>query len=61
MNKIMFDILILLEEGEKWDIKKYAQKLYKPYSVVEQEYKSLIHDGYLNNDMLLLLHLEAVE
>lgn len=52
MNKIMFDILILLEEGKKWDVKKYAQKLYKPYSVVEQEYKSLIHDGYLNNDML---------
>lgn len=52
MNKIMFDIMLQLENGEKWDKKSYAKKLYKPYSIIEQEYRSLVHGGYIDNNML---------
>ena len=49
MNKIMFDIMLLISDGFKWDVKDCAKKLYKPYSIIEQEYKALIHNGYLND------------
>lgn len=49
MNKIMFDIMLLISDGFKWDVKDCARKLYKPYSIIEQEYKALIHNGYLND------------
>jgi len=52
MNKIMFDILLLLLDGNVWDVKKYAKRLYKPYSIIEQEYRNLIYDKYINGDTL---------
>jgi len=52
MNKIMFDIMLLLDEGKEWDVKEYAKRLYKPYSVIEREYKNLEHDGYVENGSL---------
>ena len=52
MNKIMFDIMILLNDGYNWNVKEYAKKLYKPYSIIEQEYKNLEHDGYVADGML---------
>lgn len=52
MNKIMFDILLLIHRGEKWDVKEYARQLYKPYSIVELEYRNLIFDKYIDNDSL---------
>ncbi len=52
MNKIMFDIMLLIEEGNEWNVKGFAKKLYKPYSIIEQEYKRLKHDGYIDNSAL---------
>lgn len=52
MNKIMFDILLLLEEGQEWNVRNFAQKLFKPYSIIEQEYRSLVCDGYIKNNTL---------
>lgn len=52
MNKIMFDIMLLLDQKEEWNVKEYAKKLYKPYSIIEQEFKSLLHDGYISDHML---------
>lgn len=52
MNKVMFDILLQLKEGEKWNIKDFSNRLYKPYSVIEKEYKSLEYDGYIKNEKL---------
>lgn len=61
MNKIMFDIMLLLEEGNQWDVKKFSQKLYKPYSIIEQEYLALIHDGYVDNGLLTQCAYECLE
>lgn len=52
MNKIMFDIMILLNDGYRWNVKEFAKKLYKPYSIVEQEYKSLEHNEYIVEGIL---------
>lgn len=52
MNKIMFDIILEIKDGKEWNIKKFAAKLYKPYSTVEKEYKRLIYDGYIEDDKL---------
>ena len=52
MNKIMFDVMLLLNEGITWDVKKYAKKLYKPYSVISQEYKNLEYEGFVENGKL---------
>ncbi|WP_139904170.1 NTP transferase domain-containing protein [Clostridium thermarum] len=52
MNKIMFDILLLLKGGENWDVKRYARKLFKPYSIIEQEYRSLVYDKYVAENKL---------
>ena len=49
MNKIMFDILTKIYDGTEWDVKKYAQQLYKPYSVIEHEYKNLIYEGEVDD------------
>lgn len=48
----MFDIMLQLNEGSKWDVKEYSKALYKPYSVIEQEYKSLLHEEYVINGEL---------
>ena len=37
MNKIMFDLLMYVESGEPWNSRLIAQKLYKPYSVIDTE------------------------
>ncbi len=52
MNKIAFDIMLLLDEGNQWDVKLFSQKLFKPYSIIEQEYRSLVHNGYVENGYL---------
>jgi len=52
MNKIMFDIMLLMKNGEKWDVKRYARKLFKPYSIIEQEYRNLVYDGYIAENKL---------
>ena len=49
MNKIMFDILLMLNDKNKWDIKEYSTKLYKPYSIIEREYKDLEREEYVCN------------
>ncbi len=48
MNKIMFDIMVLMDKGELWDVRRYAKQLYKPYSIIEQEYKNLVHEGLVD-------------
>lgn len=48
----MFDIMLLLDDGLQWDLKCFSQKLFKPYSIIEQEYRSLVHDGYVKNGLL---------
>ena len=53
MNKIMFDILLKLNDNIKWDVRKYATELYKPYSVIEQEYKNLKCDGYIDDNGII--------
>ena len=52
MNKIMFDILLLIDKGEQYDVKLYAKILYKPYSIIEQEYFNLVHSGYVSESRL---------
>lgn len=52
MNKIMFDILLYLHDYSTWDSRQVARALYKPYSVIEQEYINLQYDGYVTNDKL---------
>ncbi|MBQ8172178.1 MAG: NTP transferase domain-containing protein [Oscillospiraceae bacterium] len=49
MNKIMFDILLLIHKGEQYNVKAFAKKLYKPYSIIEQEYNNLVHGGYISD------------
>lgn len=48
----MFDILLLIKEGEKYELKQYASQLYKPYSIITQEYKRLVYEGYVDNGNL---------
>lgn len=52
MNKIMFDIMLLIKNEHKWDVKDFAKKLYKPYSVVDQQFRNLIYEKYIDNDQL---------
>ncbi|SDM73838.1 NTP transferase domain-containing protein [Paenibacillus jilunlii] len=52
MNKIMFDIMLLIKDGNSWDVKEYARRLFKPYSIIEQEYRSLVYDKYIAEDKL---------
>lgn len=54
MNKIMFDIAINMNDGIPWDIRTYAKILYKPFSIIEQEYKNMEHAGYVAGDRLTL-------
>ena len=43
----MFDILNHIREGYDWDVKKFSQEFFKPYSVMEQEYHMLEYEGYI--------------
>lgn len=52
MKKIMFDIINLLNKGVKWDVKDYSKRLFKPYSIIEQEYKGLIREGFIDAEKL---------
>ena len=52
MNKIMFDIMLYLDEKNEWDSGKAAKALYKPYSVIEQEYRNLKYDEYVDDKKL---------
>ena len=54
MNKIMFDIAINISDGIPWDIRTYAKILYKPFSIIEQEYKNMEHAGYVAGGRLTL-------
>lgn len=54
MNKIMFDIMLLINENVKWDIRNYAKKLYKPYSIIEQEYNRLVYESYVIDNNLTI-------
>lgn len=48
MNKIMFDILRLLDY-DQYNPKNFAKNLYKPYSVIEEEYMQLVNEGYADD------------
>lgn len=48
MNKIMFDIMRLMADGIDWDISNYSRILYKPYSIIDQEYNELRYEGYID-------------
>ncbi|MCR5143901.1 MAG: NTP transferase domain-containing protein [Lachnospiraceae bacterium] len=52
MNKIMFDILLNIKNGIQYDVKEYASNLYKPYSIIEQEYNRLVYDGFIEGEQL---------
>lgn len=52
MNKIMFDILCFLKENKQWDIKEAAKYLFKPYSIIEEEYISLCNEDYVKDQKL---------
>lgn len=47
MNKLMFDILVYLNNGNEWDSKTVAQMLYKPYSIIDAELFNLENEGYI--------------
>lgn len=47
MNKIMFDLLLDIKNGEFSGSKESAQKLYKPYSVIDAEMAKLYEEGYV--------------
>lgn len=49
MNKIMFDLLIYIKNGEYETSKSVASKLYKPYSVIEAEMGHLREEGYVSD------------
>ena len=61
MNKIMFDIMLLLEEGNSWDVKLFSRRLFKPYSIIEQEYRSLVHDKYVQGNRLTTKAYDCLE
>lgn len=44
--------MLLLNDEEQWEVKRFSQKLFKPYSIIEQEYRSLVHNGYVKNGCL---------
>lgn len=52
MNKIMFDIMYCIKEDGQWNIKEVARKLFKPYSIIEEEYISLCNHGYIQEERL---------
>ncbi|MCI8852951.1 MAG: NTP transferase domain-containing protein, partial [Lachnospiraceae bacterium] len=52
MNKIMFDIMYLMKENTQWNIKEIAKKLFKPYSIIEEEYVALCNEGYVDGQKL---------
>ena len=52
MNKIMFDIMLIFEKQKQWDVREFAKKLYKPYSIIDLEYKNLVHEGYITDTHL---------
>lgn len=54
MNKIMFDLLVELKQGTFRGSRETAQKLYKPYSVIDTEMQHLCDEGYVANDKLTL-------
>ena len=37
-----------VESGEPWNSRLIAQKLYKPYSVIDTEFDKLVKEGYIN-------------
>lgn len=47
MNKIMFDILIGLSEGDKFDSRRFSQIQYKPESIILAEYRHLDSEGFI--------------
>lgn len=47
MNKLMFDILNFLYKKNEWNLKAVSRKLFKPYSVIEEEYGNLLKEGYV--------------
>ena len=52
MNKIMFDIMCILHNKKEWDAKKVAKQLFKPYSIIEEEYNALMAEGYIDSSYL---------
>ena len=52
MNKIMFDLLMYMENGEQWNSREIAKELYKPYSIIDTELANLIQEGYIENGIL---------
>ena len=61
MNKIMFDILNHIHEGNEWDLKEFSKTFYKPYSVMEQEYRMLQHEGFLKDGKMTQLAQEYLD
>ena len=52
MNKIMFDILMYLNDNTGWDSRAAARKLYKPYSVIDAEFERLNEEGYAKGGII---------
>lgn len=50
MNKIMFDILMYLNDNSNWDSRAVAKKLYKPYSVIDSGFTDLSNEGYIKGN-----------
>jgi len=48
----MFDIIRMINEGVRWNVSDYARVLYKPYSIIEQEYNRLVYEEYLKEGQL---------
>lgn len=48
----MFDIMCQLKENDDWNAKDGAKKLFKPYSIIEEEYMALCNEGYVNSQQL---------
>lgn len=48
----MFDIMYLMKENTQWNIKEIAKKLFKPYSIIEEEYVALCNEGYVDGQKL---------
>lgn len=52
MNKIMFDILMYLNDNTGWDSRAAARKLYKSYSVIDAEFERLNEEGYAKGGII---------
>ena len=52
MNKLSFDILRMIKEGQEFDTALYASDLAKEPSVVEAAYHELEEDGYIEQEEL---------